>query len=87
VLQSAIADLGTEQSPVLLKANLERIEKHYINFLQAELGIVPNIDVNNEIYKGNVGTTDSGEYIIRDPDTGRYRKIGMPGTMMTLERL
>jgi hypothetical protein len=87
MLQSAIADLGTEQSPVLLKANLGRIEKHYINFLQAELGIVPNIDVNNEIYKGNVGTTDSGEYIIRDPDTGRYRKIGMPGTMMTLERL
>jgi hypothetical protein len=87
MLQSAVADLGTEQSPPLLRANLERIERHYTNFLQAELGIVPNIDVDDPIYGGNVNTNDAGDYIIRDPNTGKYWKVGKPGAMMTLEKL
>jgi hypothetical protein len=87
MLQSAIADLGTEQSPALLRASLEKIERHYTNFLQAELGIVPEIDITNPVYGGNVGINEAGEYIIRDSETGEAWVVGPSGSMLTLKGL
>lgn len=68
LLQSTLGNLDTTQSPDQLRETLNSVQRHYVNFLKAELGILPEIDWENPVYRGIVRKVGDTVAIKRDPN-------------------
>jgi DNA-directed RNA polymerase subunit H (RpoH/RPB5) len=64
--------LDTTQSPEQLRETLNNVQRHYVNFLKAELGILPEIDWDSPVYRGivrKVGDTVAIKRDANDPNS------------------
>lgn len=68
LLQSTLGNLDTTQSPEQLRETLNNVQRHYVNFLKAELGILPEIDWESPAYRGIVRKMGDTVAIKRDPN-------------------
>jgi hypothetical protein len=68
LLQSTLGNLDTTQSPEQLRETLNNVQRHYVNFLKAELGILPEIDWESPVYRGIVRKVGDTVAIKRDPN-------------------
>jgi hypothetical protein len=72
LLQSTLGNLDTTQSPEQLRETLNNVQRHYVNFLKAELGILPEIDWDSPVYRGivrKVGDTVAIKRDANDPNS------------------
>ena len=72
LLESSIASLDSRIDPELLMQNIKRVERHYENLLNAEMGLPITIDLSDPIYEGRVVQRENGEIWVKDAKTNEW---------------
>lgn len=72
LLESSIASLDPNLSPEILRQNLQAVEMHYQNILNAELGLPIVVDLSSPFYEGRVVQTENGEIWVKDIKTDEW---------------
>ena len=72
LLESSIASLDSNLSPELLRQNIEAVEMHYQNILNAELGLPIVVDLSSPFYEGKVVQRENGEIWVKDIKTDKW---------------
>jgi hypothetical protein len=72
LLESSIASLDANLSPEILRQNLQAVEMHYQNILNAELGLPIIVDLSSPFYEGRVVQTENGEIWVKDIKTNEW---------------
>jgi hypothetical protein len=72
LLESSIASLDSRIDPELLMQNIKRVERHYENLLNAEMGLPITIDLSDPIYEGKVVQRENGEIWVKDAKTNEW---------------
>ena len=68
LLGSTLASIETTQSPEQLRQAIVDVQDHYVNFLKAEMGVMPEIDFDNPAYKGSFRDMGNGTFGVKvDP--------------------
>ena len=76
LLGSTLASLETIQRPDQLRQAIIDVQTHYVNFLKAEMGIMPDIDFDNPVYKGSFMDMGNGEVAVKvDPNDDNSWRI------------
>lgn len=66
LLESTIANLDPNQDPELLLRNLKKVQMHYQNIMNAEMGLAVEIDVSDPAYQDSVQQVDGIIYVKND---------------------
>lgn len=76
LLGSTLASLETIQRPDQLRQAINDVQTHYVNFLKAEMGIMPDIEFDNPVYKGSFRDMGNGEVAVKvDPNDDNSWRI------------
>jgi len=69
LLGSTLASLETIQRPEQLRQAIVDVQTHYLNFLKAEMGVMPEIDFDNPVYEGSFKDMGNGNIGVKtDPN-------------------
>jgi hypothetical protein len=69
LLGSTLASLETIQRPDQLRQAITDVQTHYVNFLKAEMGVMPEIDFDNPVYEGSFKDMGNGNIGVKtDPN-------------------
>ena len=65
LLESTIASLDSGLSTELLISNLQKVQRHYQNILNAEMGLPIEIDLSDPVYSDSIAQDENGTIYVK----------------------